>query len=521
MAHKYAQIVFTPTVRGVQEQQNSRTGYASMDAGEDCNFMLSDREKDFLEQRDSFYMASVSETNWPYVQHRGGPKGFVKVIDESTIGFSDFRGNRQYVSTGNFRSNDRVALIFMDYANRRRLKIMGRVTQVSDQDWELLAKLEAEDYPAAAERGFLIHVEAFDWNCPQHITPRFTQEELNNSITSILRENELLKSRQTTLAAEPLGEGPLALVISSIRQLTPRVRSYELRSLNGEDLPVIPAGSHLQIPLPLAGDEHAWRSYSICSDPQRRDLYEIAVLDTGKGGSHAIHQSFNLGQTLFCKMPANHFQLHEDGRPAVLIAAGIGITPLKSMAHTLASRRANWHLHYAGRSLNEMAFRDSLLEHFPKQVSLYHKDGPERLDIEEILGNAPIDAQFYVCGPNRLIEEVITIARKLGLDSSRIAHERFISEVHGAAEPMTVFLAKSNISLAVPTNQSILNAALEAGITANYSCRAGQCKTCAVKVLEGKAKHHDQCLDSRERNEQQLMCPCVSRGESGNLVLDM
>ena len=120
MAHQYAKIAFTESVRQVQKEQNSRAGYAGMDTGEDYNFLISQQESDFIGNRDSFYMASVSETDWPYVQHRGGPKGFLKVIDEKTLGFADYKGNRQYISTGNFRTNDKVSLILMDYANRRR-----------------------------------------------------------------------------------------------------------------------------------------------------------------------------------------------------------------------------------------------------------------------------------------------------------------------------------------------------------------------------------------------------------------
>ncbi len=123
-------------------------------------------------------MASVSETGWPYVQHRGGPVGFVKVIDEMTIGFADFVGNRQYISAGNFTKNDRVALFFMDYPNRMRLKVMGHVRFVEDNDYQLLAELEPDNYRARVDRGYVITIKAFDWNCPQHITPRYTEAEL-------------------------------------------------------------------------------------------------------------------------------------------------------------------------------------------------------------------------------------------------------------------------------------------------------------------------------------------------------
>src|SRR5687768_4701789 len=169
MGHRFAELAFTASVREQQEALGSRTNYAAMEGGEDRNHVLGAHETAFIRARDSFYMATVSETGWPYVQHRGGPVGFVRVLDERTLGFADFRGNRQYVSLGNLRRDDRVALFFMDYPNRVRLKVLGRV-RLLDLDSDQLAPLALPDYRAHVERGFVIHVEAFDWNCPQHIT---------------------------------------------------------------------------------------------------------------------------------------------------------------------------------------------------------------------------------------------------------------------------------------------------------------------------------------------------------------
>jgi predicted pyridoxine 5'-phosphate oxidase superfamily flavin-nucleotide-binding protein len=211
MAHKYAQIAFTEQVRQVQTEQNSRSAYARMDQGADYNYLLSDNEAAFIQDRDSFYMASVSETDWPYIQHRGGPKGFMRVLDESTIGFADFKGNRQYVSMGNFRGNDRVALFFMDYPNRRRLKLMGRIKPVANDNWELLARLETDGYRATVERGFVIHIEAFDWNCPQHITPRYTELELQQLIAPLIEQNKALKAQLDAANKQVLATTPESL----------------------------------------------------------------------------------------------------------------------------------------------------------------------------------------------------------------------------------------------------------------------------------------------------------------------
>lgn len=183
MGHKFAEIAFTETVKGLQEADGSRKSYARMEEGADSNDVLTDREVAFIGVRDSFYMATVSETGWPYVQHRGGPAGFVKVIDEKTLGFPDFSGNRQFVSMGNLESDNRVSLFFMDYPNRARLKMLGRVKVTVDPD--VLARFSLDDYVANVDRAFLIEVAAFDWNCPQHITPRFTLEDVESAVAPL------------------------------------------------------------------------------------------------------------------------------------------------------------------------------------------------------------------------------------------------------------------------------------------------------------------------------------------------
>ena len=195
MGHRFAQIAFTDRVRDMQEARGSRKAYARMEAGDTGNDRLGEVETGFIEARDSFYMASVSETGWPYVQHRGGPAGFMRVIDECTIGFADFSGNRQYISAGNLQGDDRVSLFFMDYPNQRRLKLLGRARQLRADEAEVLARLELPQYRARVERGFVIRVEAFDWNCPQHITPRYTQAEVEAMVAPLVDELGQLREK--------------------------------------------------------------------------------------------------------------------------------------------------------------------------------------------------------------------------------------------------------------------------------------------------------------------------------------
>jgi len=185
MADHYGEIAFTDTVKALQEELGSREAYAKRAQRDIGNDRLGPREAAFLAERDSFYMASVSETGWPYVQHRGGPRGFLRVLDDKTIGFADFSGNRQYISVGNLQRDDRVALILMDYPNRTRLKLYGHARTIGAEDGETLARLIVDGYKARIERGLLIEVAAFDWNCPQHITPRFTRDEVERVVAPL------------------------------------------------------------------------------------------------------------------------------------------------------------------------------------------------------------------------------------------------------------------------------------------------------------------------------------------------
>lgn len=178
MTHRSSEILFTDSVRKAQARYGSREQMERLQQHGPANDTLTEAERDFIHARDGFYLATVSESGWPYLQFRGGPAGFVRVLDGKTLGYADFRGNRQYVSTGNLAHDDRAALFFMDYAQRARLKLLGhaRILDASEAP-DLAARLAVPGYPARVERAVLITVESFDWNCHQHITPRYTEAE--------------------------------------------------------------------------------------------------------------------------------------------------------------------------------------------------------------------------------------------------------------------------------------------------------------------------------------------------------
>ena len=194
MSHKFFDLTFTPSVKAAQEHYGTRRNYARFEGGEPDFHGLSDAENDFIEARDGFYMATVNENGQPYIQFRGGPIGFLKVIDDRTLGYADFRGNLQYISVGNLAANDRAALFLMDYPNQARLKLIVRV-EVKDAKNapEIIEKLTMPGYKAKIERAMILHVEAVDWNCPQHITPRYTIEEVRKMTAPMTEHIEKLE----------------------------------------------------------------------------------------------------------------------------------------------------------------------------------------------------------------------------------------------------------------------------------------------------------------------------------------
>ncbi|MFQ5486792.1 MAG: pyridoxamine 5'-phosphate oxidase family protein [Desulfobacterales bacterium] len=192
MNQNFTKLAFTDSVKKVQERYGSRKSYARTEVSGD-QYVLTEREIPFIQSRDIFYMATVGENGWPYVQYRGGPKGFLKVIDNTTLGYADFRGNMQYISVGNINANRKASLFLIDYPSQQRLKIWAE-SEVLDagQDAALRKALEMPGYEAQIERLIIFKVRAFDWNCRQHITPRYTTDEIAKGIVKL--NPDILKS---------------------------------------------------------------------------------------------------------------------------------------------------------------------------------------------------------------------------------------------------------------------------------------------------------------------------------------
>jgi predicted pyridoxine 5'-phosphate oxidase superfamily flavin-nucleotide-binding protein len=202
MSYGFLDIAVTPSVEAAQAEMGADHLWRDFKGDREFKAFGED-EQAFIADRDSFYMATVSQTGWPYIQHRGGPRGFLKVLDARTLAFADYRGNRQYLSTGNLAADDRACLFLMDYPRKARLKIYAHVETLGlDDEPELAARVAMPNYRARSERIFRMRLEAFDWNCPQHITPRFTEAEiaqvvrpLRDCLAAAEAENSQLRAR--------------------------------------------------------------------------------------------------------------------------------------------------------------------------------------------------------------------------------------------------------------------------------------------------------------------------------------
>lgn len=534
MSHAYSQIAFTPAVRALQEHFGSRAQYAAMDEIPLANDLLGEREAAFIESRDTLYQATVSETGWPYVQHRGGPAGFIKVLDERTIAYPDFRGNLQYISVGNLSRDDRVSIILLDPAKQRRLKLLGHASLVDiGARPDLFGRLQLDGYGARVERAFVIRIVGFDWNCPQHITPRFTEQEIA-AMTAPLRlrveraERRVAElehqSPRLTSPARALGNGPLPMVITAVRQLTPRVRSFELQHPAGKDLPAFEAGAHLALPVRLPDGSESVRHYSISSAPDERQRYEVAVLreDGGRGGSRFAHEAWAVGTVLNGTPPVNRFALDPEATHSVLIAGGIGITPLKAMASQLAAQAGSFELHHAARSRKEAAYADPLTTEFGDRYRLYPSGTEARTHFGPLVAAARVPGvHVYVCGPAAMIDALREQVRQIGVPPEQFHSERFSAPAKQPTDaPLEVRLRRSGRVVQVSAQETILEAVEKAGIAVPSSCRTGICRTCAVRVVKGEPDHRDEVLSAAERERDGLMCLCVSRARTPHLEID-
>jgi len=303
--------------------------------------------------------------------------------------------------------------------------------------------------------------------------------------------------------------------------------SYELVREDGAPLPPFEAGAHIDVHLDVHQQGKLVRQYSLCNAPGETHRYLIGVLrDAGsRGGSQAMHEHIDTGSILEISAPKNHFPLVEAGR-TLLLAGGIGVTPILAMAEALASKGADFDMHYCARSAQGAAFKERIgAASFAPQVHFHYDDGEPagKLDLARLLAEPVADTHVYVCGPQGFIQHVLHVAQTLGWLAAQLHVEYFGGAAvdSGGDQAFELRLASSGKVVSVPAGKTVIQVLAAQGIDIPYSCEQGVCGTCLTRVLAGVPDHRDLYLTDEERAANDQFTPCCSRAKTPELVLDL
>ncbi|MHA7209106.1 PDR/VanB family oxidoreductase [Arthrobacter sp. MDT1-65] len=316
--------------------------------------------------------------------------------------------------------------------------------------------------------------------------------------------------------------GSLQLRVKRIEAVTPEINRYTFSAADGSWLPPFSGGSHIRVLIPFEGETRR-NAYSLMSSPYDTSEYQIAVrrVDEGKRGSIAMHRHIREGDVLSATIPANLFPVSKHARHHVFIAGGVGVTPIYAQLDELSLKGSSFELHLAVRGPEHAALGHELRELYGERVVLYGDGDGTRLDSHEILAGLPLGTHAYVCGPSRMVDDVIRAAHAHGWTDSHIHFERF-EDLGSTGDPFSVTLARSGAVVEVSAEQSLLEAVEEAGHKLPYLCRGGACGECETEVLEleGTLDHRDDWLSESDRCTNKLIMPCVSRATCTKLVLN-
>lgn len=462
---------------------------------------LTDAHKALIADADTFFVASVHPEHGADASHRGGHSGFVQIVSGQQLRIPDFAGNSMFNTLGNIASYPYAGLIFIDFERRRLLQLTGKA--------EILWDLDDPQQETGGTRRY--------W--------KFDITGWRESIFTYQLAWELqdYSPHIPELQHDSNFNGSLSLQAERIRVETDRVKSFRLRAPDGKELPEFQSGAHLQLKVKLPDDSEVQRHYSLLNNPDDRSCYEIAVLKEteGRGGSLYLHEHVQEGDLLEIQMPKNEFPMVSSASHSILIAGGIGITPILSMMHSLTSGNKSFELHYSARRLSGLAFRDRIEQLMGDSANFYASKEPnvQSLDLHELLATPEPGVHVYVCGPRSMISAVREITAAQGWSISQIHFESFGAQPLAEDKEIRVTLAKSNRTITVPADRSILDTLLDANVAVPHDCKRGECTMCITPVLGGEPDHRDICLSPEDKASS--MCVCVSRALGQELQLDL
>ncbi|MEH6443303.1 MAG: pyridoxamine 5'-phosphate oxidase family protein [Oceanospirillaceae bacterium] len=458
---------------------------------------LTATQVELIANSDSFFVGSGVDNNHSDASYRGGETGFVSVINKYELQIPDYKGNSMFNTLGNFQSNPNAGLVFIDFVHNKLLQLTGTAKILWDQP-------DDNNNTGGTKRYWRFIIKG--WQETQ------LPSGLNWTFFDYSPHNPKIESSTE-----------LMLQISAIENISEKIKLLRLTAVNGGILPAFKAGSHLPIEVKLSEKTTVQRHYSITSSHHDNRFYEIAVQQEkqGRGGSNYIHEQLKAGDFITAMHPVNKFSLTSSGKHHILIAGGIGITPIISMLKELSQSNQSFELHYSVKKASDLAFKEEITRLAGKHAHFYITQGLDanRLDLKSLFMEGNKSSHVYICGPLSMIEAVKEKANVHNWDPSHIHFESFGHSLHKTDKAVEVRLKKSGKVIVIDPKETLLDGLLKANVKVPFACKRGECGMCATEYVEGTPEHRDVYLTKEEKTHS--LCVCVSRTKSHSISLNL
>jgi len=434
--------------------------------------------------------------------HRGGSPGFIEIINGTRLRIPDYQGNSMFNTLGNIQSYPKAGLVFINFEQGISLQITGEATLLWDQK-------DPINKTGGTQRFWELEIKNWQQTqLPAELSWEFFDFSPHNP--------KEIKTKQNTIHN-------LSLKVAQVKQKSDTIKQYRLVASEGGILPAFEAGSHLPITITLANGNKVERHYSLLSSHHDNRYYDIAVQheENSRGGSKYIHQHFTENSLITAKPPRNAFSLSPIGKHTILIAGGIGITPILSMLRALVKNKSSFEIHYTAKTKADLAFQDDVISLAGEKSHIYFSQGENanRLNLKQLMQQRNRNSHIFLCGPVRMIEAVRDLGNELNWQPEHIHFESFGPSHTTNDSEFEVQLNKSSKVIKVKSTQTLLDALIDAKVSVPFDCKRGECGLCSTSVIEGDVDHRDVYLNKQERKQQ--MCVCVSRVKGTKLTLDL
>ncbi|WDE05672.1 pyridoxamine 5'-phosphate oxidase family protein [Thalassomonas viridans] len=459
--------------------------------------VLTSEQVDLIVRSDSLFVGSgVSDLHYD-ASYRGGDPGFVAVVSKQQLLIPDYKGNSMFNTLGNFELNPHAGLVFIDFENNKLLQLTGTAKV-------LWGHKDDEDRTGGTKRYWHFNITGWrETDLPPGLHWTFFDYSPHNP--------------------KPKSSEDLALVVADIEQKSPKVKLFRLTSQTGVILPAFEPGAHLPVEVELPRGKKALRHYSIISSSHDNRFYEIAVQQEkhGSGGSNYLHKKVRTGQVLTVKAPVNEFSLSSKGKHHILIAGGIGITPVLSMLRQLAQGKESYELHYSVKTRDDLVFKEEVQKLAGDRAHFYctREENAIRLDLNTLLAADNNSSHVYICGPAGMIQAVKDTAVSNGWQASQIHYESFGGAIQETDREVEVKLQKSGQVIVIDPKETLLDGLLAAKVPVPFECKRGECGMCVTEYVAGTPEHRDVYLTKEEKAHS--MCLCVSRAKSKSITLNL